>query len=149
MMGLQAVTEATRRILGAVREEGAGPRVTEAAASLERAWSIAPTAPLDKPVARLCLVSHPPSPARLDMLSVEELMEENAGFEDSAWRWVEVMVREGYHDDGEMRRGLVVLYLLQDREGLVAQAREWAAANPALVAGLDLDLGILDAQKGA
>lgn len=142
--GMGQLAEGLRTLLGAIRQEGAGPRVSAAAAALEQSLSIGPDSDMAAPIARISFYSYGDSPAQLSLLSVSELMDENGGFEDSAWFWIEQMLAEGIHDDSDLRSGVLCIYMAGEREQLREQARSWSQGNPAVVADKALDLSILE-----
>lgn len=143
MEGVQQVMSATRGLLRAIRDEGAGPLVTQAAGELGTALFLSSDDDLRRPIARIGFYSNSGTPAQLSTLDVAALMDENAAFEESAWLWITQLLREGVYDDSDLRSGVLVIYMADDREALAVQAREWAQANPQIVADKDLDLGLL------
>lgn len=143
MDGIDRVTGGVRELLHAVRAEGAGERVGAAAAALERDLGLAPTDDLSAPISRFFFSGHGHSDARMSVLGVDTLMDENGEFEDSAWNWIGELLAGGIYDDSDLRSGVLCFYVTGDREGLRKQAAAWASAHPDIVADKDLDLGIL------
>lgn len=144
MNGMDQVAGGIRDLLAAIRDEGAGVKVSAAAAQMERVLGLETQEDLNQPIVRVAFYSYGHSGAQLSALSVEDLMDENAGFEDSAWYWIEALLRTGTHDDSDLRSGVLVIYMSAEHEQLREQARAWAAANPTVVAAKDLDLSLLE-----
>lgn len=77
----------------------------------------------------------------LSLLDIDELMNENEGYEDSAWDRVTGMVhdRNGLHDDSDYRSSVVVWYMAQDQWALAQQANAWLEALVDHGAGFGLE----------
>ncbi|WP_217925110.1 hypothetical protein [Miltoncostaea oceani] len=142
--GMNDLAGGTRALLQAVRAEGAGEQVTAAAQALEGTLGLSDSDDLEAPISRIAFSTYGQSGVRLDILSVEDLMDENGEFEDSAWQWIDQLLRTKLYDDSDLRSGVLVIYMTDDQERLRAQARAWAKANPEIVGAKDLDLLILE-----
>jgi hypothetical protein len=71
-------------------------------------------------------------------LTLADLMDENADYEDSAWVYLREMVEEGMYDDSDPRSTMCV-YMANDADALFAAVKEWYEANPEVVASADLE----------
>lgn len=71
-------------------------------------------------------------------MSVDELMADNAGFEESAWFWIQEMLAQGSHNDSDERSGVYVFYVACDKDELRAKANTWLSNNPEISERHDL-----------
>lgn len=86
----------------------------------------------DEPIQQIFFnVARDPEPS-IRTMSVQELMDTNAGYEDSAVTWLEEMARTGMYDDSDPRT-VVCWYIALDIDKIRAQYREWAASNPEII----------------
>ena len=78
-----------------------------------------------------------PSPTTL---SVQDLMDENADFEDSGWWYLRTLLEEGQYDDSDPKSQVYCLYVLTGTGAeLIAQATQWYEDNEAFVSAADLE----------
>lgn len=72
-----------------------------------------------------------PQSVYLDELTVEELMDENDGFEESAHLWITEMVEQGVYNDSDPP-GVICYYVCPEdkREALMEELAAWERAHP-------------------
>lgn len=73
-------------------------------------------------------------------LTVADLMDENGGFEDSAWVYLRDVVEEGRYDDSDWPSGTLCYYLPTDGvQAVVDAAAAWYDSHPSEVEEHDLE----------
>lgn len=68
---------------------------------------------------------------QVSTLSVADLMDENAGYEDSTWDKLHTLLSTGYYNDAADDRSLTVVWTCDDRYALSGQMKAWRSAQPA------------------
>lgn len=91
----------------------------------------------DHPIQRTYASEH--ETPSVNLMSVEDLMDENDGFEDSGWQYLTDMLLNGMYDDSDPR-GVHCVYLATDRDVLHDQMQAWHTAHPVSTATYNLTM---------